>query len=47
MTLHDLTALQQAAAIHAGELTAVELAEHQNLKILHFQLQNQTVGRNN
>ena len=28
MNLHDLTALEQAAAIRAGELTAVELTEH-------------------
>lgn len=28
MTLHDLTALEQAAAIRDGEVSAVELAEH-------------------
>lgn len=28
MSLHDLSALEQAAAIRSGELTAVELAEH-------------------
>ncbi|MFN8182919.1 MAG: amidase [Candidatus Nanopelagicales bacterium] len=28
MNLHDLSALEQAAAIRAGELTAVELTEH-------------------
>lgn len=28
MSLHDLTALEQAAAIQRGDLTAVELAEH-------------------
>lgn len=28
MSLHDLTALEQAAAIRSGEVTAVELAEH-------------------
>lgn len=28
MSLHDLTALEQAAAIRSGEITAVELAEH-------------------
>ena len=28
MTLHDLTALEQSAAIRSGEITSVELAEH-------------------
>lgn len=28
MSLHDVTAVEQAAAIRSGELTAVELAEH-------------------
>ena len=28
MSVHDLTALEQAAAIRSGQLTAVELAEH-------------------
>ena len=28
MSLHDLSALEQAAAIRSGEITAVELAEH-------------------
>lgn len=28
MSLHDLTALEQAAAIRSGEVTSVELAEH-------------------
>lgn len=28
MSLHDLTALEQAAAIKSGDTTSVELAEH-------------------